>query len=764
MDDASYVAGAANVVSTNTKMGVSNAEVAKSFQVSADAQIAAAVKGSEAMRLNALNLRSAANAAAPADRAAASALAARAEAKYARSIGDTTVATRGFSSSSKTAERDINKFSRGVLAGSGVLSGLGRSLAFASSGFIAASLGAAGIVESIKGAESLEKAQASLAVAIKHTGGNLAILQPQYEATAKAAAQFGVDQADATTGLARATVLTGDAGKAQRAYQEALVISKATGKDFNAVLTATAKGQEGIVTSLRKYGVLVDKGERGTAQFAQVMARFGGQAAANTTSLERLHAAFQNTLATIGLQLLPTVNRLASSFADWLTKMNESGRLQKDVAAGMTLIKDVTSPLIDEMHTLAQEFGFANDGLQKLSKGLKGLSGVKLPAFLGGGSPIPGGGGGGFDLGHFLVQAEKFQIEGPVGVAFAIRNALKGTTTPGVGVPSSGIPRPAFLPGLPSAAAPSAATSGLFGGAKPMTQYFKTFQLGFAQQLAQVQASLTRSTADDVTAAKQVVGRIKTLIGEGRLRGPALVQALSLEASALSTIWSAEDAAAQKRAAAATAAKAKIAAQIQNSIDPLRLEVALSRDQSRGANTTADLKALRAAAEKAIASGKLTLAQQKQAYDQITSLNTAIKDSIQQGVKAFIEPLRLQVELAREQAFGADTTKTLKAMKAAALKAVRSGKYSGQALIDLYNQIASINQQLGSSLPKLPNSVPAGTVGAEGYAINAKTGQPLIVHTHIDIDGRRVADNTTRHQQRRHSRNPSQRRGPNAGG
>ncbi len=763
MDDASYLAGAANVVSTNTKMGVSNAEVAKSFQVSADAQIAAAVKSSEAMRLNALNLRSAANAAAPADRAAASALAARAETKYARSIGDTTVATRGLSGASKTAERDINKFSRGVLAGSGVLSGLGRSLAFASSGFIAASLGAAGIVESIKGAESLEKAQASLAVAIRHTGGNLAILQPQYEATAKAAAQFGVSEADATTGLARATVLTGNAGKAQRAYQEALVISKATGKDFNAVLTATAKGQEGITTSLRRYGILIDKGERGTAQFNQVMARFGGQAAANTTSLERLHAAFTNTLATIGLQLLPTVNRLASSFANWLTKMNESGRLQKDVAAGMTLIKDVTGPLIDEMHVLGQEFGFANDGLRKLSSGLKGLSGVKLPAFLGGGSPIPGGGGGGFNLGHFLVQAEKFQIEGPVGVAFAIRNALKGTTTPGVAIPPGG-PQlgPQFL-STPSFAAPSART-GLFGGAKPMTQYFKQFQLGFAQQLAQVQASLTRSTADDVTAAKQVVGRIKTLISEGRLRGPALVQALSLEASALSTIWSAEDAAAQKRAAAATAAKAKIAAQIQNSIDPLRLEVALSRDQSRGANTTADLKALRAAAEKAIASGKLTLAQQKQAYDQITSLNTAIKDSIQQGVKAFIEPLRLQVALAREQAFGTDTTKTLKAMKAAALKAVRSGKYSGQALIDLYNQIASINQQLGSSLPKLPRSVPAGTVGAEGYAINAKTGQPLIVHTHIDIDGRRVADNTTRHQQRRHSRNPVQRRGPNAGG
>jgi hypothetical protein len=131
------------------------------------------------------------------------------------------------------------------------------------SGFIAASLAAAGIVSSIKDAENLARAQESLSVAIEHTGGDLGKLRPQYTATAKAAAQFGVDQIEATTGLARATVLTGNAAAAQRAYQEALVISKATGKDFNIVLTAAAKGQAGITTSLRRYGILVDVDQHG---------------------------------------------------------------------------------------------------------------------------------------------------------------------------------------------------------------------------------------------------------------------------------------------------------------------------------------------------------------------------------------------------------------------------------------------------------------------------------------------------------------------
>ncbi len=736
MDDASYLAGAANVVSTNTKMGASNVEVAKSFKVSADAQIAAAVKSQEAMRLNAVNLSHAA-AQLPVgskEQVAASALAASANAKYARSVRTVSEESGKAGKASSAFGRDLNKAVRGGIAGSGAFTGLGRSLAFASSGFLAVAGGVELIARSITGAEDLEKAQASLAVAIKHTGGNLAQLQPRYEATAKAAEQFGVDQATATTGLARATVLTGDAGKAQRAYQEALVISKATGKDFNAVLTATAKGQIGVTTSLRRYGILIDKGERGTAQFVQVMQRFGGQAAANTTSLERLHAAFSNTLATIGVQLLPTVNRLASSFANWLTKMNESGKLQRDVAHGMTLIHDVTGPLITDMGLLAKGLGLANKGLSSLSSGLKGLGGIKLPSFLGGGSAVPGGSKGGlFDFTDKLGgEAARVLFTGPAGIAYAFKKAI-GTTTPGVGVPSSGIPRPGFLPSLPSAAQPAATPSGLFGGAKPMTQYFKQFQLGFAEQLAQVQASLTRSTADDVTAAKQVVARIKGLIDQGRLRGPALVQALQLESSALTTIWSAEDAAAQKRAAAAQAAKQKILTQIQNAIDPLRLEVALSRAEAFGKPTVPRLKDLLAAAIKgyheALKANNLAL--EKQALDQITSLKQQIKDATKKAAK---DPL-------------------------GGFKQLNLNKLTSN--LDLTPaQRKALKARLSQVGPH--GTVPNEGVGAYGYRIGAND-RPIHVHTTIDIDGRKVARNTTTHQQRHRNRNSSQRRGPNAG-
>jgi hypothetical protein len=66
--------------------------------------------------------------------------------------------------------------------------------------------------------------------------------------------------------------------------------------------------------------------------------------------------------------------------------------------------------------------------------------------------------------------------------------------------------------------------------------------------------------------------------------------------------------------------------------------------------------------------------------------------------------------------------------------------------------------------PRPGGTIPAKGIGAAGYAIDPNTGRPIHIHTHVNLDGRRIADNTTRHQQRRRGRNSSQRRGPYAGG
>jgi hypothetical protein len=109
---------------------------------------------------------------------------------------------------------------------------------------------------------------------------------------------------------------------------------------------------------------------------------------------------------------------------------------------------------------------------------------------------------------------------------------------------------PAFLPpfaGTTIGGRGGAAQTGPFGNARPLTQFWKSFQLNFREQLAQAQAALTRSNADDVAEAKREVARIKRLIDEGRLHGQALLQALAVEASAEGTIQQAEQQAAEKR-------------------------------------------------------------------------------------------------------------------------------------------------------------------------------------------------------------------------
>src|SRR3954465_1815559 len=112
-------------------------------------------------------------------------------------VGDSASVERAFARSSgaaKSFDHSLGKSVRGAAAGTGVFRGLGRSIAFASAtfpGFAAASDVTRG---AITGAENLAKAQEGLAVAVRHTGGNVDKLIPKYTALAKGAAQFGVNQ------------------------------------------------------------------------------------------------------------------------------------------------------------------------------------------------------------------------------------------------------------------------------------------------------------------------------------------------------------------------------------------------------------------------------------------------------------------------------------------------------------------------------------------------------------------------------------------
>lgn len=187
------------------------------------------------------------------------------------------------------------------------------------------------------------------------------------------------------------------------------------------------------------------------------------------------------------------------------------------------------------------------------------------------------------------------------------------------------------------------------------------------------------------------------------------------------------------------------------------------------------------------------------AYGILASANSTLANNVKKAAKAadqFSEPLKLQLEQAKFTALGKPLTSLLEKMRSVAEKAIKSGKLGIQGQIDAWNQIASINDQLQQSAQsalgqfkqlntkaliagfnltpeerkalraRLSQIGPGGTVpgagvGAFGYAFNPNG--TIQVNSTIKMDGKTVGTAVTNHQIKANRRNPSQRRGPNAG-
>ncbi len=349
-------------------------------------------------------------------------------------------------------------------------------------------------------------------------------------------------------------------------------------------------------------------------------------------------------------------------------------------------------------------------------------------------------------------------------------------------------------------------------GPAPVVQWTQ-FQLTLTEQILQAKAALTKTTTDDVAVAKAIIARIKSLIDRGKLDNKALIQALQEEQSAQSVITAAADA---RKAAAQQAAAAAKAAASTYSI-PSFLQLAQAKAEAYGKSETVILKKIIAAAQKAIASGGKNWQGLVAAYQVIAQA----RSQLEQDAQAAIIPLKLQLALAKAQATGGDQTGILRKMKAALEKALRAAHGNIQKQIDIWNQIAQINQQLGSNVQnaygdykkaslkwetqglgltraqraaleaRLSQIGPGGThpmsgTGAAGFIIDPDTGRPIhrnhrrrgsqysgggggrppTVNANIDlnvyIDGHQVEATVTKRQQKNNSRRPVQRRGPNA--
>ncbi len=333
---------------------------------------------------------------------------------YVEIIGDDRSLQKAYKRSSESTaklERNLSGATRGVAAGSGAFKGLGRSIAFASGAF----LGGAGFVFAAKSAIN---AASTIQEETEKTGVVFGASAKQVQAWAKTlTTSFGISEGEAlkSTGVFGNMFHSLNIGEADAAkMSERLVTLAADMASFNnaspeETLAALQSGLAGQVRPLRQFGVFLSqdriKQEALSAGIAKnashlsanqkVLAAYNiilhdtalqqGDVARNTGSLSvaqsKFSAALQNTEATIGKALLPTLTKVINAMAKWLGKPENQKRIQHDTEKTAGVLGHV----LQTTGAIAGEFKKWADNIHDAEKAAKSLSDTISNRIFGGG-------------------------------------------------------------------------------------------------------------------------------------------------------------------------------------------------------------------------------------------------------------------------------------------------------------------------------------------------------------------------------------------
>jgi len=250
-------------------------------------------------------------------------------------VADSRKLTRGLkeaSSATKKFDKELSTAFRGVISGTGIMHSFGRTLAFASGGFIAFHTGTELIKSSIDAAREAVTAQKSLAVQMAAAGENFVKNREQIDKLAESYSKFGFDNDEVVQSLTVLERGTGSINKAMRLQQLTADIARAKNLGLAASAQVVAKVFGGQETALRRAVPGLEKNAHGWDLIREAQQKMRGQAEANTTASEKFAATLHNTEEIIGSALLPVIDRYLSAGARWLQQLNDSGRLQRYAA------------------------------------------------------------------------------------------------------------------------------------------------------------------------------------------------------------------------------------------------------------------------------------------------------------------------------------------------------------------------------------------------------------------------------------------------
>ncbi len=289
-----------------------------------------------------------------------------------------------FSGSASKAERELGRTTRGALAGSGVFSSLGRSLAFASGGFLAVASVFGVLRRSVDVAREAAVTQRQLATQFRASHRDLSLYRGEIDKTTlrlSALSGFTKDELDRTfTILFRST---GKVAESLRLTSLAANVARGRNMDLAAASILVGKVAGGNVSILRRYGLEIGKHATATQGLALLTAKYAGQARAGATEQMRFNAILHDSEVIVGQGILPTLNKYLAEGARWLQQMNESGKLQRDVASAAKQVRSAVSDGVTVFKIAKDVIGQVDRVTGSFTHTLEALLAIKVATVLG---------------------------------------------------------------------------------------------------------------------------------------------------------------------------------------------------------------------------------------------------------------------------------------------------------------------------------------------------------------------------------------------
>lgn len=276
-----------------------------------------------------------------------------------------------------SANREVGRFSRGALVGTGALQGLGRAAAFASVSFI----GGAGLVYAFK--STIAAAMESQVVlgqtenAVKRSGASWSQWGDEIQRVALEQANLaGFDDERLLRTFSTLVRRTGDVTKAFQLNGLAADVARGRNIELEQATQLVLRASLGQAGALRRLGIEARVGASRLELIQLLNEKYAGSAAkfADTAAgaQARFNVAVGNTQELIGQALLPTLTEYLNRATEWLNNSENQERIQKDVKTAV----DFTSSAVDRLATAIGGVSSAISYLHGLPGGDTGIVGI----------------------------------------------------------------------------------------------------------------------------------------------------------------------------------------------------------------------------------------------------------------------------------------------------------------------------------------------------------------------------------------------------